>query len=194
MQLLLLLLLAVLLINAVSFANGRRNPIGPIRATFGLPQAWLGILLLFGIPVLVLAWTTSPLLGIAASFVLTINVLTIWRCSTVRIADDGIELYRINRMRWSDITRARLRHVFALPYVVIGRARGMPWMIPLYFVGEGDLRQALVRLAPRGHPIRACIECDWSPPVLRPFQLRMRVIVPAAIVLTMVAAWLFSHR
>ncbi len=70
---------------------------------------------------------------------------------------EGLRLYHVNRLVWSDIRSARTRRVLFLPYLVLQRKRGMQWWVPLYFTGPVDLREALRQAVPPEHPIRTAL-------------------------------------
>ena len=77
---------------------------------------------------------------------------------TVRIEPDGVVLYRLWRLQWTNVGGAKYCKVLGLPYAKVKRRKGwfawLPWWIPLYFVGEGDLRETLASAAPAGNPLR----------------------------------------
>jgi hypothetical protein len=77
---------------------------------------------------------------------------------TIEVSHDGIVLYGVNRVSWGDITGAHLRRFVGLEYLNLLRARGRSWWLPLFFVGDDDIRSVLQRLAPEGHPVRACLD------------------------------------
>src|SRR5437870_9921021 len=74
------------------------------------------------------------------------------------VRDDGIVMYRLNRMTWSDVQSARFRRVVGLPYLHIQRHHGVPLWLPLYFRGVRDLRHVLIERAPERNPIHACLK------------------------------------
>jgi hypothetical protein len=76
---------------------------------------------------------------------------TLGRCV---VAPDGLRLYLVNHTRWDEITVARKRRVFFLPYLHLQRRRGFNWWVPLYFTGPEPIEDALLRYTPREHPIQ----------------------------------------
>jgi hypothetical protein len=64
----------------------------------------------------------------------------------------------LNRLRWADVAAARHQRVFGLPYLVLQRARGGRWWVPLYFRGPTNLRETLWRSTPEGSPIHHALK------------------------------------
>jgi hypothetical protein len=130
--------------------------------SFRLPTwPWVGLFGGLSLPFIAARWfyyglvATIPSLIIAALFV----VLVFWS-SRLSMGPGGLRLYRVNRMRWNEARRARLKTLVGLEYVQVERVRGMSWWIPLYFVGSRDLRAALIEHSPAGNPIRECLAPD----------------------------------
>jgi hypothetical protein len=73
------------------------------------------------------------------------------------IDDEGMALYRVNRLRWPEVVGAQPRRVLFIPYLVLERTRGMKWWVPLYFTGPVDVREALRRSVGPGHPIHSAL-------------------------------------
>jgi hypothetical protein len=77
------------------------------------------------------------------------------RFSTVQLRPDGIKIYSLWWLPWSDVTRVMYRKIFGLPYFQVRRRRGFSWWIPLYYVGDRELAQAILHAAPPDHPFRS---------------------------------------
>ncbi len=92
---------------------------------------------------------SSTLLALAG----IIFIAPIWSMDVV-IHRDGIQMYRVNRLCWSDITAARKRSVLSLAYLHITRAKGLNWWLPLYFTGDRDMLTAIAEKAPAGNPVK----------------------------------------
>ena len=119
-------------------------------ATFRLPRPWkVGLLALvmfgpctkllidlhFGVDV------TRGLINVAAQGIFWALVLPHY---TVRLRPDGIKLYGLWWLPWTDVSGVRCRRVFGLRYFHVKRGRGFSWWIPLYFVGDRDLGHAII--------------------------------------------------
>lgn len=87
------------------------------------------------------------------SVVIAMPILTIWQVSVISINSKGIQLYRVNKLVWSDITEAKLTSFVGLPYILIKRKKGMKWWLPLYFKGNLTVEDALISNAPKENPI-----------------------------------------
>ena len=87
------------------------------------------------------------------SVVIAMPILTIWKVSVMSINSKGINLYRVNKLVWSDITEAKLTSFVGLPYILIKRKKGMKWWLPLYFKGNLTVKDALINSAPKENPI-----------------------------------------
>jgi hypothetical protein len=99
-----------------------------------------------------LTWTT------VAAGLLYLAALAYTRYFLVMDFDgEGMVLYRVNRLRWPEVVSARPRRILFVPYLVLERTKGMKWWVPLYFTGPVDLREALRRSVPPGHPVHAAL-------------------------------------
>jgi len=94
---------------------------------------------------------------ILSIFNLVIAVGGIWFLSTVSITKDGLILYRVNKLKWQEIISARKTSFLGLPYVLLKRQKGFAWWLPLYFEGNGNIKEAIVNLAPDGNPLKVCL-------------------------------------
>jgi len=71
---------------------------------------------------------------------------------TVQVRQDGVKLYGLWWLPWAEVTYVRYWKVLGLPYFRVKRSRGFSWWIPLYFVGDRDLGDAIIQAAPPGNP------------------------------------------
>jgi hypothetical protein len=67
---------------------------------------------------------------------------------TVQLRPDGIKLFSLWWLPWTDVVAVRYSNLLGLPSLRVKRPRGFSWSIPLYFVGDYDLASAIVRAAP----------------------------------------------
>jgi hypothetical protein len=118
------------------------------------------------IVVLLQAWF-GPLHGAFAALAILLPLLLTTLVSIVllfvavlQVGPDGLIIYRLNRLRWADVTAARHQRVFGLPYLVLYRARGGRWWVPLYFRGATDLREAVWQATPKDNPIHHALKPD----------------------------------
>jgi hypothetical protein len=82
------------------------------------------------------------------------------KAMTLAVTDGGVTLYRLWRLRWEDVTAAQVRTILGLRYLHVvrsGRTRPSLWL-PLYFDGPRSVSIALRDCAPRGNPIRECLD------------------------------------
>ncbi len=80
-------------------------------------------------------------------------ILGVWLISVMSITPNGIKLYRVNKLVWTDIAEAKLAKFIGLPYIHIKRNKGMEWWLPLYFKGNLTVIDALINNAPKENPI-----------------------------------------
>lgn len=90
---------------------------------------------------------------LAAFSVLALTVLV----PVVSVRDDGIRLYIVNKLQWSDIAAAENTSVLGLPYIAVSRKSGMRWWIPLYVGDRHGLLTSLASRAPAGNPIQILV-------------------------------------
>jgi hypothetical protein len=76
---------------------------------------------------------------------------------TVQVCPDGVKLFSLWWLPWSDVREVRYWKLLGLPYFRVKRRRGFSWWIPLYFVGDYDLRNSIMRAAPPGNPFRSVL-------------------------------------
>ena len=79
-------------------------------------------------------------------------ILGIWLISVMTITSNGINLYRINNLVWSDVAEAKVTKFIGLPYIHIKRNKGMEWWLPLYFKGNLTVEDALIKKQPKQNP------------------------------------------
>lgn len=121
----------------------------------GLRRWWL-LLVLLGVLLMAL-W---PHYWVAVAFtakVVFMLALCVAIC-TVSVNEQGLVLYRVNRLSWLDIKEARARSVLGLPYVLISRASGFSWWVPLYLRSPQAFFSAVISAAPKSNPLRSFAE------------------------------------
>ncbi|SRR5216683_1941106 len=74
---------------------------------------------------------------------------------TVQLRPDGIKLFSLWWLPWTDVIAVRYSSLFGLPSLRVNRRRGFSWSIPLYFVGDCDLGYAIICAAPAGNSLRS---------------------------------------
>ena len=135
--------------------------------TFRLPSGWLIVMLLF----LVAPAVTSGIFQLQHSPVDTVvvNLTWLWVFAFIQVAlywwlmivvvgQDGISLYRLWTLNWSNIREAQIRTAMGLDYLYIKRKKGMPHWVPLCFKGEGpDLLEAIGQSAPADNPVHEVV-------------------------------------
>jgi len=72
----------------------------------------------------------------------------IWSVSVIEIGQNGVTLYRVNKLDWSDVSSAKKVLFLGLPHIRVGRKKGLPIWIPLYFQGKRPIGDALAACAP----------------------------------------------
>ncbi len=72
----------------------------------------------------------------------------IWNISVITIDQNGVVLYRINKLAWSDISSAKRVKFLGLPHIRVKRKKGLPIWLPLYFKGQRPIEEALLDCAP----------------------------------------------
>ena len=127
--------------------------------TFRIPVwPWLPIIVLLNAPSVILAALTSWPLSLNKLVYMIAMIGLFYVLGVLSISRQGLVLYRVNRCSWSEFTSAELRTVLGLCYLRAKRKAGLTWWIPLYFVGNRDVRNALRESAPEGNVIRRCLE------------------------------------
>src|SRR5439155_25520590 len=129
--------------------------------TFRMPRLpWVAFILIISSPLLSLSWQDDPELiavHVVMVVVLIVAPLLVW---TLVIRDDGMTLYRVNRLKWDEVHSARLIRIPGLPYMIVRRRKGLFrwWWVPLYFKGTRDVRAVILERCPKDNPIRRCVE------------------------------------
>lgn len=114
----------------------------------------LSILFIFiWLPILFMAPELTAQVVIPMVINMLLPILGIWYISVLSITASGMRLYRVNKLEWPDITEAKITKFFGLPHVHIKRKKGMPWSIPLYFIGPTTVKQRLIANVPTDNPL-----------------------------------------
>ncbi len=121
----------------------RSVPVGLLLLWFGL-GAWL-------------VWPRKlALIALGLELVLALGLL--FSLFTVTVAEEGLILFRVNELRWSQVSGVRAVRLLGLPHLVISRRNGGRWWMPLYLRGMPRLQRALAEKAPIGNPLRLYAE------------------------------------
>lgn len=121
----------------------RSAPVGLVILWFGLGMWWV--------------WPRELVL-IALAVELVLALVLLFSLFTVSVADEGLVLYRVNQLRWSQVSGVRAVRWFGMPHLVISRRNGGRWWMPLYLYGLPRLERALAEKAPIGNPLRLYAE------------------------------------
>jgi hypothetical protein len=117
----------------------------------------VGVLALFFVILGAFAWPhVGMLVALTLQLVLSLAILLL--LSSVTVGPEGVVLYRINRLQWSQVTAVRRVSFLGLPYLLITRAKGFRWWLPLYFSGPRPIEVALADKAPPGNPLRLYLQ------------------------------------
>ena len=125
------------------------------RIHWAAPPVWL--LLLWFAAGSWLAWPRRLAL-IAVALEVVVALVLLFSLFTVAVADEGLILYRVNPLRWSQVSAVRAVRLLGLPHLVIARRNGGNWWMPLYLRGMPRLERALAEKAPIGNPLRLYAE------------------------------------
>ncbi len=132
-------------------------------ATFRLPRGWQ----VAGLVVVMLGSCSKLLIdfhfGMILSPVPQSIEIAVWMLVwiflmpryTVQVRPDGVKLYSLWWLPWSDVGEVRYYKLLGLPHFRVKRGRGFSWWIPLYFVSDCDLGHSIIRAAPPGNPFRS---------------------------------------
>lgn len=89
--------------------------------------------------------------------IVTLSLLTpligILFLSDLKISGEGIVLNHVNKLVWSEVTEASLNTFLGTPYVRIKKVKGSSWVLPLYFIGEHPIKEALLKNVPQHSPL-----------------------------------------
>ncbi len=110
------------------------------------------------------------------------------------MGDEGIA-YGFGRTLWTDVVDAHVRRLFWLPHVRIRRHRGLRWDVPLYFVGNGSLRDTLIEAAPADNPLHRCLNeahLDLHPSTVRIAVVNFIVVGGVPLVASFIAPMLWK--
>ena len=88
---------------------------------------------------------------IAAIFSIIAPQIGIWFFGDMSISDEGIVLYKVNKLTWQEIVAARKSKSFGISSIYIKRKKGLPWSLPLYMVGEKSIKEALLLHVPKNN-------------------------------------------
>lgn len=134
--------------NAITFY------IGP-----GWHRAWL-----FALPLALILALAGPHVSVAISFAAQLVFFLVFLAlvATVTVTSQGIRLYRINRLAWSDIQAVKARSILGLPYLNVTRTKGVSWWLPLYLRNEQGFYASVIANAPVGNPLRSYAESVYT--------------------------------
>ena len=133
--------------------------------TFRLPRRLqfvpLAIAILWPVTDLLIDFHFGMIMSLVPGLIAGAEWLLIWIFLvpryTVQLRPDGIKLYSLWWLPWTDVRDVRHWKVLGLPHFRVKRRHGL-WSriwIPLYFIGDCDLAQAIVHAAPIGNPFRS---------------------------------------
>jgi hypothetical protein len=108
----------------------------------------------------VLLWLTrkSSIAAAGELMILATYLIAIFWGSRLTVQSDGLILYRLYRLSWTDVVSARARAILGIRYLQVWRRAGSSLWIPLYFVGKSDLMEVLLSRVPPGNPIHECLQ------------------------------------
>ena len=92
---------------------------------------------------------------IAIPFFVLVEIVFHHSIYTVQVRPDGVKLYSLWWLPWSDVYEVRYRKVLGFRYFRVKRRRWFSLSIPLYFVGDCDLGHSIICAAPPGNPFRS---------------------------------------
>jgi hypothetical protein len=129
---------------------------------FRMPRIpWVAFILIVSSPLLCFSLWHPEVMPIQVVLIMLalfiVPPLLIW---SLVIRDDGITLYRVNRLRWEDVRDARLIRIPLLPHMIVRRRRGFfrAWWVPLHFRGPRGFREVILEGCPKDNPVRRCFE------------------------------------
>ena len=126
-------------------------------STFRLPQWWRMLLTVTPITLALIAVGFAVVFGdyVAAVLFVGVALFSAWThhlASHIEVSGQGVRVYRLWWIPWQSVMAVKCESFFGLPYFRVKRRRALPVWIPLYYNGEGDLKQAIASAAPSGHP------------------------------------------
>ena len=131
--------------------------------TFYISPGWHGAWLLV-LPLALVLTLTWPHFSVAISLAvqLVFFLILLALVATVTVTSQGIQLYRINRLSWSDVQAVKARSVLGLPYLHVTRTEGMSWWLPLYLRNEQGFYASVIENAPASNPLRSYAESVYT--------------------------------
>lgn len=132
-------------------------------AVFRLPRRWqvgLFVIVIFGPCAKILLdlkfdMILSPVPEVITIAMWTLAWIFLMPRYTVQLRPDGVKLFSLWWLPWTDVVSVRYWKPFGLPHFRVKRRRGFSWSIPLYFVGDRDLGDAIIHAAPLGNPFHS---------------------------------------
>jgi hypothetical protein len=103
------------------------------------------------VTLLLLGWAFPRMTGAGFLRVLLLlgsGAVLPWYFGVVEVGAEGLRLYRINRLPFSEAIGARSIRLFGLPYLCISRTSGLPWLVPLYVTGPRPILLSLRSAVP----------------------------------------------
>ena len=127
---------------------------------FHLPWriAFSSLFILMWLPPIITAHGLTPKIAVIILLGLIPPMFVIWFLSVVSISADGIVLYRMNKLDWSDIKSARPRKFLGIRHIYIQRNKGTSWWLPLYFRGPCAIKTALLQSVPEDNVLHQLAE------------------------------------
>ncbi len=124
----------------------------PARIAFSI------LFILMWLPPVITAHGLTPKITVIILLGLIPPLFVIWLLSVAAISADGIVLYRMNKLGWSDIKSARLRTFLGIRHIYIQRNKGVSWWLPLYFRGPCPIKTALLQFVPEENVLHQVAE------------------------------------
>jgi len=132
------------------------------KMTFYVPHR-LALSIIFSamwVPLLFLYQEITMVLIMMVLVNIGLIILGINFVSRISISSTGIELYLVNKLKWSEVADAKAYSIFGLKYLRIKRQKGWPWSLPLYFVGSSSVTNAIKTYAPVNNPIHQVVTIE----------------------------------
>jgi hypothetical protein len=82
-----------------------------------------------------------------------ISLIGVWYISKLVISDEGMILYKVNKVAWDDVINACSTKFLGIKSIKIKRRKGLTWYLPLYMVGETTIKEALINHAPQNNTL-----------------------------------------
>jgi hypothetical protein len=118
------------------------------------------LVLWFGLA-MALTWPRLTVV-IPLAFELLLALILLFGLFTVAVDEEGVVLFRLSRLRWSQVMAVQLSAVLGLRHLVIVRRNGGRWWLPLYVRDRRRLLRALAQKAPIGNPLRLYAEAEQA--------------------------------